>query len=140
MIWSLLLSVIFFLLGMIHFHWAFGGKYGFEHTLPTNEQGKRMLNPRKIDSAIVGLGLVAFGLFYFFQTGLIAVALPGWIIKYVGWIIPSIFLLRAIGDFKYVGFFKKIKQTSFGRRDTKVFSPLCFIIAVVGFAIQWNVL
>ncbi len=140
MIWSLLLSVIFFILGMIHFLWAFGGKYGFEQALPTNEQGQRILNPGKFDSAIVGLGLIIFGSFYFLQSGFTELIPPVWAIKYGGWIIPSIFLLRAIGDFKYVGFFKKIKQTSFGRRDTRIFSPLCSIIATVGFGIQLNML
>jgi hypothetical protein len=39
--------------------------------------------------------------------------------------------LRAIGDFNYVGFFKKIKHTKFGKNDTKYFSPLCLTIGVL---------
>ncbi len=140
MIWSLLLCAIFILLSVIHFHWAFGGKYGFEQVLPTNEQGQKMLNPGKFDSAIVGLGLMIFGSFYLLQSGLIVWVLLVWAISYGGWIIPSIFLLRAIGDFKYVGFFKKIKETSFGRRDTRIYSPLCSMIAIVGFVIQWKMI
>ncbi|TKI67695.1 DUF3995 domain-containing protein [Lysinibacillus mangiferihumi] len=42
-----------------------------------------------------------------------------------------IFLIRAIGDFKYVGFFKKIKHSQFARNDTWLYSPLCLFISLV---------
>ncbi|WP_317130658.1 DUF3995 domain-containing protein [Psychroserpens sp. NJDZ02] len=50
--------------------------------------------------------------------------------------IPLIFLLIAIGEFKYIGFFKSIKKTDFGKLDTKLLSPLCLIIAIFGIVIQ----
>ncbi len=100
MILSFLLSLILIGLGIIHFNWVVGGKYGFAESMPTKENGERVLNPKKIDSAIVGLGLTAFGLFYVFKSGIITNYLPDWITEYGGWIIPSIFILRAIGEFK----------------------------------------
>jgi len=136
MILSLLLSLIFFILGAIHFNWVFGGKFGFTEALPIKESGERILNPRKIDSAIVGIGLSAFALLYFLRSGIVDYDLPEWLLKYAGWIIPSIFILRAIGDFKYIGLFKKVKTTEFGKRDTKLFSPLCLIIAILAILIQ----
>jgi hypothetical protein len=39
--------------------------------------------------------------------------------------------IRAIGDFKFVGFFKVVKSTSFAANDTWIFSPLCLILALV---------
>lgn len=128
----LFLVFIFALLGIIHLSWVFGSKWGFKESLPTNEEGERMLNPKKFDSAIVGLGLCFFALFYLLESGLISLDLPSWVFRYGSWIIPSIFLLRTIGDFKYIGFFKRIKKTEFGKRDTKLFSPLCFVIAILG--------
>jgi len=138
MILSVLLGLIFFILGGIHFNWVFGGEFGFAEALPTKENGERILNPRKFDSAIVGIGLSAFGFFYLLGPGIVDFDLPEWLVKYAGWIIPSIFILRAIGNFKYVGFFKKIKSTSFGKWDTKLFSPLCLIIAILAIIIQLN--
>ncbi|WP_106790655.1 DUF3995 domain-containing protein [Aquimarina sp. Aq78] len=135
MILPILLSLIFFILGIIHFNWVVGGTFGFEASLPTKESGERVLNPKKIDSAIVALGLTVFGFFYVLESGLIAYELPKWLLKYVKWIIPSIFILRALGDFKYVGFFKRIKQTKFGRLDTIFFSPLCLIMGSIGLII-----
>lgn len=133
---SILLTIIFITLGLIHFNWVFGGTFGFAESLPTKESGERVLNPKKMDSAIVGIGLTAFGIFYFLQTGFVEYELPTWVMTYGGWIIPAIFLLRAIGEFKYVGFFKSVKTTTFGRLDTKLFTPLCLLITILGILIQ----
>lgn len=136
MILSLLLSGIFFVLGAIHFNWVFGGKFGFAESLPTTENEERVLNPKKFDSAFVGISLFAFGIYYVFKSGSIGYNLPEWIMSYCGWIIPIIFLLRAMGEFKYIGFFKKIKKTQFGKMDTYFFSPLCLVIGMSGIGIQ----
>ena len=136
MILSILLSIILISLGMIHFNWVVGGKFGFVESLPTKESGERVLNPKKIDSAVVGIGLTVFGFLYVLKSGLIEYNLPEWIMKYGSWAIPTIFLLRAIGEFKYVGFFKRVKKTDFGKLDTKFFSPLCLIIAMFGILIE----
>ena len=103
MILSISLSIILIGLGLIHFNWVIGGKFGFAESLPTKESGERVLNPKKIHSAIVGLGLSPFGIFYVLKSGLIEFNIPEWIMKYGSWIIPIIFLLRAFGEFKYVG-------------------------------------
>ncbi|WP_420577387.1 DUF3995 domain-containing protein [Ekhidna sp.] len=133
---ALLLAIIFFMLSGIHFSWALGGTWGFETALPTTEDGKRVLNPKKIDSAIVGAGLLFFGMFYLIKTDHISLGLPEWVLVVAGWLIPSIFLLRAIGDFKYVGFFKKVSTTDFAKNDSRFFSPLCAGIALVGFILE----
>jgi hypothetical protein len=41
-----------------------------------------------------------------------------------------------MGEFNYVGFFKKVKDTEFAKWDTKLFSPLCLLISSFGFAIE----
>lgn len=129
---TIILLLIFFSLAILHFYWAFGGEWGFKNALPADENGKILFIPRNIDSAIVGLGLIAFGSFYLLKSDLIQLALPMWIVKYGGWIIPILFLLRAVGEFKYVGLFKSISTTEFGRLDTIFYSPLCLIIGCLG--------
>jgi hypothetical protein len=133
---AILLTSIFSLLGGIHFYWAFGGKWAIEKALPTKEDEVSVLNPKQFGTVFVGLGLLFFGVFYLLKTGLIGFQFPIWIDSYGGWIIPSIFILRAIGDFRYVGFFKTIKNTKFGRADTQLFSPLCLAIGLIGSLIQ----
>lgn len=132
MILSVILSAIFIVLGMIHVYWVIGGTLGLEKSLPTKENGERVLNPKKLDTALVGIGLIIFGVFYMVKSGLISYNPPAWIMDYGSWIIPSIFILRAVGEFKYVGFFKSVKNTGFGKLDTRFFSPLCLTIGVFG--------
>jgi len=132
----IVLIIIFMLLGILHFSWALGSSWGFNNALPTNEAGVKILNPRKLDCAFVGIGLSAFAFFYLHKAGVLTFYMPDWISNCLSWIIPSIFILRAIGDFKYVGFFKKIKQTDFGKLDTRFFSPLCLLIGLTGILIQ----
>ena len=38
-------------------------------------------------------------------------------------------LARAIGEFKYVGFFKRVRGSRFATLDTFVFSPLCLLLS-----------
>jgi hypothetical protein len=129
---SIILSLIFIILSLIHFNWVLGGTWGFDNSLPTNEQGERVLHPKKYDSAIVGLGLASFGIFYLLKSQIIEFPIYTWITTYGGWIIPSVFLLRALGEFKYLGFFKKIQNTEFGKMDTKFYSPLCLLLGILG--------
>lgn len=131
-----LLILVFGILSGIHFYWAFGGKWGFLGALPTNKEGMTVLNPRAIDSALVGFGLLIFALFYCIKIGIFSIALPNWLLLYGGWILPFIFLVRVIGDTKYVGLFKKVKTTEFAKRDTKYYVPLCILLTVTGFAVQ----
>lgn len=134
-LFSLILFLIFIVLAGIHFNWVMGNTWGLEQSLPTSEKGEKFFTPGKLETVIVGLGLTAFGLFYLLQTDLVDFEIPAWITRYVQWIIPTIFLIRAIGDFKYAGFFKKIKNTEFAKADTKIFSPLCLLIGVLGILI-----
>lgn len=129
---TLILTFVFSILGLLHFYWACGGDFGFEASIPSKENGEKLIQPKKLDSVIVGLVLISFALFYFSYYLEINHKIPKWIQKYGSGIIPAIFILRAIGDFRYIGFFKKTNQTLFGKNDTKYFSPLCLIIGVLG--------
>lgn len=133
---SIILFVIFSSLGFIHFYWLLGGKRGLEKALPTKEAGQKAMEPPKIATVIVGIGLISFGLIYLIKTGLINFQIPNWIVTYGSWTIPCIFILRAIGDFNYVGLFKKIKNTEFSKADSKWFIPLCLTIGILGILIQ----
>ncbi len=133
---SYTLFIIFFALSALHISWGFGSSFGFEDAIPKNEDGKPMLKPKKIDSIIVGLGLLMFGSFYLIKVNVIPLQLPSVVISVANWVIPIIFLLRAIGDFRYVGFTKKIRSTQFARKDTRFYSPLCLTIAIIGFILR----
>jgi hypothetical protein len=129
-------AVILLALSIMHIYWSVGGKWGFNHALPTNREGKWILNPGKTECVIVAAGLFMFAIYYLIWVGIISVNLPEWLSRYGVWIISAIFALRAFGDFKYVGFTKRIKNTDFSKRDTLYFSPLCVFLALTGIIIE----
>ncbi|MCU0438659.1 MAG: DUF3995 domain-containing protein [Raineya sp.] len=127
---------IFLALSSIHVYWAFGGRWGIDAALPTTEDNKKLMNPRFLASMIVGGGLLGFGLIVLQKGKIISLLEWNWLNQYGLWIIIFIFLARAIGEFRYVGFFKKVKNTPFGKLDTKFYSPLCFLISILAFILE----
>lgn len=135
---ALLLFIIFQFLGGIHFYWVLGGKWGTGAVFPTKPGDKTPKFPGAIPTTIVGIVLVSIGLFYIIRIGILPIALPDFLIQYGFKIITGLFIVRAIGEFNYIGFFKKYKETKFGINDTKFYSPLCVLIAILTFIIDYN--
>ena len=133
---SIFLVIIFSFLSALHFYWLFGGQWGLKQAIPTKSDSAAFRPPPFLATLLVALVLLFFGLLYLLKSGLVYWQLPNWLAYYGYWFIPSIFSLRAIGDFKYVGFFKKVKGTTFAKADSKWFSPLCLAIAIMGFTIE----
>ncbi len=112
--------------GVFHFYWAFGGKVGIDKAVPTKD-GVRLLNPGKALTFFVGVVLCGFA---FVAYALHFSALQTDYLVVTGWGLSVLFILRAVGEFNAVGFFKKIKSTEFARYDTRYFSPLCLFLGV----------
>lgn len=125
-------ALIFALLGGLHLYWMLGGKWGLALALPTNPGGggERTMNPGPLACLAVALGLLGFAAYHVSLAIGFAQGRPPLANKWVIWGIAGIFLLRAVGDFRYVGFFKKIKDTEFGRMDTRWYVPLCLYLGL----------
>ncbi|PXY47163.1 DUF3995 domain-containing protein [Flavobacterium hydrophilum] len=128
---SIILFLVFLFLSSIHWYWAFGGKWGTQGVYPANPDGSPMRPPGIAATLIVAIGLLSFGIFYLIKGEFVSIELPFWLNKNGLWILTGIFIVRAIGDFKYLGFFKKIKNSKFAINDSKYYSPLCFAIGVL---------
>lgn len=129
---NIILALIFLILSLLHVYWAFGGKWALEGVIPDID-GKLNEIPGTFLTLLVAFGLLAMGGFYFFQELYGFTNVDTWWVKYIKWIIPSIFLIRVIGDFKYVGLFKNRKEGLFAKRDTMIYVPLCVAISILGF-------
>lgn len=84
--------------------------------------------------------VVAFGLLVFASITLGNLSIfDQWIdIRYIQYgtrIIAVIFIARAIGDFRFIGFTKKIKDTTFARNDTRIYSPMSLTLGVISLII-----
>ena len=134
---GIVLAVIFALLGVLPLYWAAGGRFGGGAAIPT-VGGKRLLNPSPVGTVLVAAALFAAMLVVLGRLKMLGAAVPGWIFYLGTWVISLLFLLRAIGDFRYVGFFKSVSGTAFARWDTILFSPLCLFIAVAALLISYD--
>ncbi len=130
---SIIQSVTFFILSSIHLYWALGYKRGLEDTIPKTPDGDWVIKPKRLDSAIVGIGLLLFGIFYMIRIKLIILSFPLWLSNIASWVIPFIFFVRAMGDFRYVGVFKRVKSTEFAKKDDWFYTPICLTISIIGF-------
>ena len=130
--------LLFITIAFIHFYWAFGGRWGIDSALPKTVEGERMLNPGPVATIIVGLGLLLFGALFLIKLNILDLTIPEVVSNYGLWGIGGIFALRALGDFRYVGFFKKIKNTNFAKKDSLVFTPLCLFFSFAAILTQLN--
>lgn len=128
-------TTLFFLLSILHFYWAVGGRVWYDDVLPTNSNGLNRMNPSTTTGLIIALGLLFFALITFGNIGLFDKHIKRKYFRFGALIITITFLLRAIGDFKHFGFFKTISSTRFGVNDTQIFTPLCVFIALLSLLI-----
>lgn len=121
--------LVLFLVGCIHVYWLLGGRGGFVIAVPTRSDTKQpFFKPRRLEIAAVILifwGVSALLLMY---ADIIPTIGPSWLPAFTGWVLAVVFLLRAVGEFRAIGFFKSIRNTPFGRMDTIFYSPLCLVL------------
>lgn len=133
MFFAIFNTIFLGLIAAIHFYWLLGGRWGIDAAIPTSKDGKSVFQPRPFETLGVALGLLFMAFLHIDKIGFIELNLPIWIDNHALKIIVFIFLIRAIGEFRYVGFFKKIKNTRFARLDTKLYSPFCLLLSINAF-------
>lgn len=134
--YTLALTVIFLLLAILHFLWSLNILWGFESALPRKKDGSFLFYPKRIESFLVGLALTLLAGFYFSFTGFVPLLFDSKVYSIGCWFTIVIFGIRAIGDFNYVGFTKRIKNKEFAYWDTILFSPLCLLISLLAYLVQ----
>ena len=87
--------------------------------------------PGSLPTFTVTVLLLGISLFYLIQLKIILIPFPEIINNYGLKIFSVLFIVRAIGEFSYVGFFKTHKKTKFGQNDTKYYSPLCLLLGLL---------
>ena len=83
----------------------------------------------------MGLALSLAVLLCVMRAGWLLPGVPGWVSQAGVGAVSLAFGLRALGDFRYVGFSKRVRDGVFARRDTWLYSPLCALIAILALAL-----
>jgi hypothetical protein len=123
---------------LLHVYWALGGRFFTDAVIPTRHTPlglERIFNPSPLAALIVAGYLAAIvGLAYAVSQGETVLLTPLALRVLLG-IAGTIFLLRAIGDFRYMGFFKRVHGTPFAWWDTRLFSPFILLIGAACLAV-----
>lgn len=130
---SMILAIIFIFLSGLHFYWALFGIKDPTAVLPAGKDGSLKMKPGKIGTVAVGLFLAFFAIIYL-NPFLDVFPFRG--IQYVSLGVGILFLLRAIGDFKYLGFFKTVKGTNFASMDSNYYAPLALTVSLLIFILE----
>jgi hypothetical protein len=116
-------------LSCLHFYWGFGGSLWYTDVLPSNSTGSKRLNPGITTTFVVAFGLLLLALITIGNLGIWDKSISRKYFRYGALLISIVFFTRAIGDFKFVGFFKAVKGTRFAVNDTQFFTPFCVFVA-----------
>ncbi len=112
----------------LHFYWAAGGRWKVSAAVP-EVGGAQAFSPGPLACAAVGTALLCAALFVSCAARLwLGAGVPHAVSRVATGALAFVFIGRAIGDLRYVGFFKRVRGTRFARLDTRVYSPLCLAL------------
>jgi Protein of unknown function (DUF3995) len=134
---GILLAIIFAALSLLHIYWASGGTFGSGATVPS-VGSKPVFNPSPVGTILVAAALATAMLTILGQLNILGGAIPKWIFRWATWAISLLFFLRAVGEFRLIGFFKQVRETQFAAWDTWLYSPLCLVIAIIAFLLAYK--
>ncbi len=139
---GILLAAIFAALALLHLYWAAGGHWGSDVSIPTIPSAlssrQQAFTPSPFATVLVAVALFLAMVTILGQLGWWGTAIPAWIFRWATRGIAVLFFLRAVGEFHLIGFFKQVRNTPFAYWDTRLFSPLCLVIAVIAFFLTFH--
>ena len=129
-----LLAVIFAALCGLHLFWAAGGRWGLggaiprEAATPAGQPGPRLFTPGPAATLAVAFGLAIAAAVVLGRSGWLSLPFsPAWL-RLGALALGALFLVRAVGESRYLGLFKSVRDTEFARYDTFLFVPLCLLL------------
>jgi hypothetical protein len=123
-------AFLMFIVALVHFYWSMGGTQFIDKALPEKTDGKKLFKPTRAGTAIVGIVLTVVSVaatspLYIHELRLLSV------FRIVLVFFCAVFFVRFIGDFKYVGLFRKVRNTGFAEYDILVYTPLSLVFCLV---------
>ena len=116
-------------LALWHLRMAILPAKGESGAVPTVD-GKPLFVPSRKSTVAVGVVLLLFAGLVAATAGVVPVGLPRVALVGLSYALAAGFLARAVGEFKYVGFFKRVRGSRFAKLDSLVYSPLCLLLAI----------
>jgi hypothetical protein len=134
---AIIVSLAFVALALWHFRMALSPARGVSGAVPS-VSGKPLFVPSVRATLAVGVALLVFACLVAATAGLVEVGLPVRVLSWCCYALALGLFARAIGEFKYVGFFKRVRGSRFARLDTLLYSPLCLVLAAGVAFVAWQ--
>jgi len=122
---------------VFHLYWAAGGRRGAKLVIPTDPRhdDRPLFHPSALGTLVVAAFLATVvGLALLVRSGQ-ALVISADAARIALAICGTVFVLRAVGDFRWVGFFKSVRGTPFARWDDWLFSPFILVVGLACLAI-----
>ncbi|MGL1934112.1 MAG: DUF3995 domain-containing protein [Fibrobacterales bacterium] len=128
---SIGLTTVLSIVVCIHVYWAFGGKWAIDSAIPS-KNGEPLFKPGFGGTLFVALMLIVISTALLIQIRIFSIAqIEKGYVTYFLMAIGIVFIVRAIGDFRYVGVFKKVTDSSFAYWDSRLFSPAFLMMGIL---------
>jgi hypothetical protein len=121
--------LVFVALAIWHIGMVMWPTLGESAAVPSIE-GKPLFVPSRKNTIAVAIALLLFAGLVAATAGVLSVGLPRVALSWLSFGLALGLLARGIGEFKYVGLFKRVRGSRFATLDTWVYSPLCLLLAV----------
>ena len=124
-----LVAVVLLALAVLHVAWGIVGISGPSIALPEID-GRPVFTPSRLSCFAVASALACAAFLVLWRGGLVPVLAPSAPSTLGTAGVGFVFLGRAVGDFRLVGFFKRVRNSRFATWDTRLFSPLCVALGL----------
>jgi len=129
---ALIVTGVFVALSAVHVYWALGGGAGKVAAVPELDNRPAFI-PSAASTFAVAIALALCAVLVAASAGLIVSKVPALWVTWLAFLLALALVARAVGDFRLVGFFKRIRATRFARLDSALYAPLCLVLGVAVF-------
>lgn len=138
MLASLTVAIALLLLGVMHLWWALAAPARSDRVIPSRVDGQPLFTPGPAGTLLVAALLFAAAFLLYERSGLGPALLSPALARLGAGTVAVVLLLRGIGDFRYVGLFKRERSTPFARQDTLLYTPLVLTLAALAGLAAWR--
>ena len=111
-----------------HFYWGFGGRVGYEASIPRRITGERLFTPPSWGAHLVGIVLVVASWLVLAVAQIVSFPLPLAWARCLVMVMAVGFIIRALWASPYGGLFKSVRNSAFAHYDTVLYSPLFLVL------------
>lgn len=128
------------LLSAGHLYWALGGRLGgrLEGVLLPEQDGQPVFRPSPAAAVGAAIVLLAAAAVLAIRAGALDSPFGEPTVRWAARAVAAVFLLRSIGDFRWVGFFRRVRGTRFAYWDARVYTPVAFALGVGAAVVAWG--